>query len=98
MKKLIAGAFFVSVALAGVSVAQAAPLAPVAQPDGIVTTVAGGCGPGYHRGPYGGCRRNAGAVVVAPGVVVAPAAPVVVRRACPIGYHLNRWGHCRPNY
>ena len=25
---------------------------------------AGGCGPGFHRGPYGGCRPNGGAVVV----------------------------------
>jgi hypothetical protein len=23
-----------------------------------VTTVAGGCGPGFHRGPFGGCRPN----------------------------------------
>ncbi|WP_083786431.1 GCG_CRPN prefix-to-repeats domain-containing protein [Methylobacterium nodulans] len=23
-----------------------------------VTPVAGGCGPGWHRGPYGGCRRQ----------------------------------------
>lgn len=23
-----------------------------------VTTVAGGCGPGFHRGPWGGCRPN----------------------------------------
>ncbi|MGZ3360975.1 MAG: GCG_CRPN prefix-to-repeats domain-containing protein, partial [Xanthobacteraceae bacterium] len=21
---------------------------------------AGGCGPGWHRGPWGGCRRNFG--------------------------------------
>jgi hypothetical protein len=37
-------------------------------------SAAGGCGPGWHRGPYGGCRRNL------PGrgpVVVAPGAPVV---------------------
>jgi hypothetical protein len=41
----------------------------------------GGCGIGFHRGPYGGCRANGGPVVVAPGaVVVAPAvvAPAVV--------------------
>ena len=50
----------------------------------------GGCGPGFHRGPYGHCRPN-GPVVVAPGapVVVAPA-PVVVRPpvVCGVGY---RW-------
>jgi hypothetical protein len=32
----------------------------------LVVQVAGGCGPGFHRGPYGRCRRNA--AVVAPGV------------------------------
>ena len=36
---------------------------------------AGGCGPGFHRGPYGGCQPNRGAVVV----VVRPAPVVVVR-------------------
>lgn len=33
--------------------------APLAQPSDV-TTVAGGCGVGWHRGPYGGCRRNYG--------------------------------------
>jgi hypothetical protein len=54
----------------------------------------GGCGPGFHRGPYGHCRPN-GPVVVAPGapVVVAPAvvAPAVVAPGpvvCGRGY---RW-------
>jgi hypothetical protein len=48
---------------------------------------AGGCGIGFHRGPYGGCRPNA--VVVVPGapVVVAPA-PVVAPVVCGPGY---RW-------
>jgi len=66
---------------------------------------AGGCGAGWHRGPWGGCRRN---VVVAP-VVVAPVAPVVVGpaggvmlapvgRPCPRGYHLGPQGRrCWPN-
>ena len=53
---------------------------------------AGGCGPGFHRGPYGGCRANAGPVVVVPAApaVVAPA-PVVVAPApvvCGVGL---RW-------
>ena len=58
---------------------------------------AGGCGPGFHRGPYGGCRPNGGAVVVAPRVVVAPAPVVVVPRArvCPYG-SAWRYGRCRP--
>jgi len=25
-----------------------------------VTRIAGGCGPGWHRGPFGYCRRNWG--------------------------------------
>jgi hypothetical protein len=58
-------------------------------------SAAEGCGPGFHRGPYGGCRPN-GPVVVAPGapVVVAPAvvAPAVV---CGVGYRWHpRWRRC----
>jgi hypothetical protein len=55
-------------------------------------SAAGGCGPGFHRGPYGGCRAN-GVVVVAPRVV----APVVVApgRVCPRGF-MWRAGRCRP--
>ncbi len=59
---------------------------------------AGGCGVGFHRGPYGGCRPNAGAVVVAPGAVVVAPAPVVVAprgRICPVGFSW-RYGRCRP--
>ena len=52
---------------------------------------AGGCGPGFHRGPYGGCRPNGGAIVVAPApVVVVPRA-----RVCPYGFAW-RYGRCRP--
>ena len=55
---------------------------------------AGGCGPGYHRGPYGGCRPN-GVVVVTPRVVERPVIVVPRGRVCPIGF---RWvyGRCRP--
>jgi len=56
----------------------------------------GGCGPGWHRGPYGGCQPNR-AVVVAPGAVVVAPAPVVVapRRVCPVGF-VWAYGRCRP--
>ena len=58
-------------------------------------SAAGGCGPGWHRGPYGGCRPNG--VVMAPGPVVVERPVVVapVGRVCPIGF---RWyyGRCRP--
>lgn len=58
---------------------------------------AGGCGPGWHRGPYGACVVNRGAVVVAPGPAVVVPAPVVVApvRACPYGF-VWRYGACRP--
>ena len=65
--------------------AQAFTPAPLtASPDTIL--VAGGCGPGFHRGPYGGCRANVGVVVGGP-VVVAPCRRVWVpgygwRRRC----------------
>ena len=54
----------------------------------------GGCGPGFHRGPYGHCRPN-GPVVVAPApVVVAPAVVAPVPVVCGVGYrwhpHLRR--------
>ena len=57
--------------------AAAFPL-PQAPQVATVQTVAGGCGIGFHRGPWGGCRAN-GAVYVAPrAVVVAPGPAVVV--------------------
>ena len=56
---------------------------------------AGGCGPGFHRGPYGGCRPNGGVVVVAPRVVERPVVVVPRGRVCPIGFSW-RYGRCRP--
>ena len=61
----------------------------------------GGCGIGWHRGPYGGCRRN-DVIVEHPAVVVAtPGGRVIfapLGRACPIGYHLGPQGRrCWPN-
>ena len=81
MKRLIAAAFLVSTMM-GVGVAKAMPLTPLATGDTDVIAVAGGCGPGWHRGPYGGCRRN-----YAPGTV----------HACPRGYHIGPGGGCRGN-
>jgi hypothetical protein len=60
MALLVAG-IGLTVALASYS-AQALTTtfgATLAQPSDV-TTVAGGCGVGWHRGPYGGCRRNYG--------------------------------------
>ena len=38
--------------------AEAMPIAPASSADAGVTLVAGGCGPGFHRGPFMGCRPN----------------------------------------
>jgi hypothetical protein len=68
-----------SFAFAGAS--QAMPLTPIA-PSTDVIQVAGGCGVGWHRGPYGGCRRN----------YVRP-----LLHPCARGWHLGPGGRCRPN-
>jgi hypothetical protein len=49
IRKVLLAGMAAGLALAGVSSANAA----------------GGCGPGFHRGPYGGCRPNGGRVIVA---------------------------------
>jgi hypothetical protein len=57
MKKYLAFALAAGVALTAVSPADARQ----------------GCGPGFHRGPYGHCRPNRdgrGVAVVAPGLVI----------------------------
>lgn len=86
MNKILHLAAAIVISFFCIAGAQAMPLTPLEQTEsGLTIPVAGGCGPGFHRGPYGGCRRNgyyggvyygAPAVVAAPGVVVAP--PVVV--------------------
>ena len=82
MNRLVALAFVLG--LSG-SAVQAMPLAPGQAPADLVIKVAGGCGPGFHRGPYGGCRPNRGdAIVVVPGAVV-PGAVVVAPGLGPCG-------------
>ena len=80
--RLIAVAFVACIGLAGMSASQAMTAASLA-PSSDVTLVAGGCGPGWHRGPRGGCLRN----------YAHPAA-----HACPRGYHLGPGGRCRANW
>ncbi len=59
MKALIIGAVLGAATLVGA--AQAMPVGNVATGDeAALTLVAGGCGPGFHRGPMGGCRPNIG--------------------------------------
>jgi hypothetical protein len=55
--KLAAAAAVLSAALP--LSAEAMPVAGVpGASDAGVTLVAGGCGPGFHRGPFLGCRAN----------------------------------------
>ena len=57
MKMLVASAFAICLGLAAVSGSKAMPLAPLDQASSEnIIRVSGGCGPGWHRGPYGGCR------------------------------------------
>lgn len=74
----------------------AALLATTVVGFGATADAAGGCGRGWHRGPYGGCQPNRAVVVVRPPVVVRPAPVVVVPRArvCPYGM-VWRYGRCR---
>jgi hypothetical protein len=66
MKALFAAALLAG-SVATFGIAEAMPLAPPASGvNADVIQIAGGCGRGFHRGPYGGCRVNRGAVVVAP--------------------------------
>jgi hypothetical protein len=79
--------------------AQALPLpsVPAQSVASDIVLVAGGCGIGFHRGPYGGCLRNGvyAPIVVAPyGQVVAPYASPVVVAQCPYGYRIGPYGRC----
>jgi len=55
--------FIASVAFLGIAAVPAAamPVAPLTDVPSVITLTAGGCGIGFHRGPYGGCRPNGGA-------------------------------------
>jgi len=53
MIRIIAVAFTLALA----SSAHALPLAPIQQPDNMVTTIRTACGAGYHR-VSGACVRN----------------------------------------
>lgn len=82
MKKFFAIASILA-AFAAPNLAEAAPSASFNQTTlSDVIQVAGGCGHGWHRGPYGGCRKN----------WANPAA-----HACPRGYHIGPGGRCRGN-
>jgi hypothetical protein len=90
MTKILALGVAIGAGFFCVAAAHSMPLAPLEQAQTSLTIpVAGGCGPGFHRGPYGGCRPNGyyggvyyGGAAVAPGVAVVPGvavtAPLVV--------------------
>jgi hypothetical protein len=60
-----------------------------------VLLVAGGCGRGFHPGPYGYCLPNGPVVVPPPAAVESPV--VVAPRMCPPGYRLGPYGRrCLP--
>jgi len=59
MKLLAASVLTLGLGLFATTGSQAMPLAPLAPAtvgDAVIIQVAGGCGWGWHRGPYGGCR------------------------------------------
>ena len=59
MKIVAVSLFAIGLGLASMSVSQAMPVAPLDQAAAAGDTTipeACGCGPGRHRGPYGGCR------------------------------------------
>jgi hypothetical protein len=58
MKFLAASALTLGLGLFAMTSSQAMPLAPLGQTaaNDAVITVSGGCGWGWHRGPFGGCR------------------------------------------
>ncbi|MGU3407068.1 GCG_CRPN prefix-to-repeats domain-containing protein [Methylobacterium brachiatum] len=85
-------AILVGVALAAVPLASANAMPILADPGGepSVTLVAGGCGPGAWRGPWGHCRNT-------PYVGRLPGGWYQARagNGCPPGYWRGPWGHCR---
>lgn len=92
MKTLIAAAFAASLSLAGATASQAMPVAPATPAGGgVLTLIAGGCGPGFERTRRGYCVRSH--VRPAPRRWHRPAA-----RYCPRGWHMNRAGRCVRNW
>jgi hypothetical protein len=96
---IAAGAFASALGLiVGMPNAQAMPINHIGNGDAQVILVSGGCGPYWHRGPYGGCRPG-GQLGYPPGrgpvaFIQGPGGG----RFCPPGYHLGQYGGaCWPN-
>lgn len=59
MNRLMIAAALVSGFCGLVGEAKAMPVSGASAGAPAIELVAGGCGIGFHRGPYGGCRPNA---------------------------------------
>lgn len=77
--------------------ASAAPLSPsLPTPQAEIIPVAQGCGPGFWRGPWGGCRDTPYRGPLPGGGFAGPVgAPVYYGNGCPPGFWRGPWGHCR---
>lgn len=86
MRNLVIATCAAGAVLGITSLAQAMPFGGASHTESDITLIADGCGPGFHRGPYGGCRPNG-------------PRPFFAARACPPGFHLGPMGRrCRPNF
>jgi hypothetical protein len=86
---IVAGALGLTIGMPNV---QAMPIGNVGGGDAQVIRVSGGCGPYWHRGPYGGCQPG-GQWGFAGGGIRPFYQPY-----CPPGYHLGPYrGRCWPN-
>ncbi len=74
--------------------ADAAPMVQQIEIKPAIEPVAGGCGIGRWRGPYGGCRSTPYYGPL-PGGWYQPAPHPIVFMGCPPGYWRGPWGHCR---
>ena len=77
IKGLVAGS---ALLLAGGAAVSAATIDMSAEPQAHVILVAGGCGPAFHRNPFGACVPNRFAYVYGAPVVRLPP-------PCPRFYH-----------
>ncbi len=99
MKQIMAIVFALGVALAAPAAPQASPVQTSHSP--LLILVSGGCGPGWHRGEQGRCRRDGAEQRCGPGWHLGPYGGCrrnyehPDRHACPRGFHLGPYGRCR---
>ena len=80
MKRLILAAVITAGFASAGHAVRAMPALHAGSSGSAIVQVEGGCGPGGHRGPYGRCYPNYRRPYY---------------RACPPGFFLGRFGHCR---